>query len=534
MTTQGNGSQSARGQVLVITAAAMLTLLAIAAIVVDLGFSWMLHRQEQNAADPGALAAARFIGDQDPLTGNQTFDAISARQAACHYAIENKVFEASNTGCVTALDPNGATLTVNYPPDASAPNFVGHTGHVQVIISANRDTFFARILGVSRSTVSAQAVAARVRGAANTHSLIALNPDGCSTAEVQGTALVHIYPEPGYTGAGGFVQVNSNCGTPTSDDDCGTAGGSGALDINGTADLYATKVNVHGSCKGSADEPKGILDEAATQVADPLAGLTFPVVTPAPGARCGGVTAAQTMPTGNASKGCGGIGGAPDWGDAACPPPATGQCVTLEPGIYYGGWTIDNNLAVTLNPGIYIIAGGGVRFVGTSRLTSLDGTGVPAPVLLYNTDNRPQCAATGTAYHCQGDLNLKADNLQLAGLRPDQACPPITTTGGCPYGGLVIWDDPEGYQGSTLTGLVHVEGNSELFISGTIYAPRSHVKIVGNSSQNTLTQACDLTATHIAAVQIISWEWMIGGTGDVCMPYDPADLYKISRRGLVH
>lgn len=523
-----------RGQVLIITAASMLVLLGIAAIVVDLGFSWMLHRQEQNAADPAALAAARFIGEQDPVTGNQTFDAISARQAACRYAIENKIFEASNTACNTALDPNGANLTVNYPPDASAPDFVGHTGHVQVIISKNLDTFFARILDVSTSTVSAQAVAARVLGAANTHSLIALNPDDCSTGEVQGSALVHIYPEPGYSGAGGFAQVNSDCGAPTSDDDCGTAGGSGALDINGTADLYATKVNVHGSCKGSADEPKGILDEAATQVADPLAGLKFPVVTPASGARCGGPLAEQTMPTGNASKGCGGTGGAPDWGDAACPPPAAGQCVTLEPGIYYGGWTVDNNLAVTLKPGIYVIAGGGIRFVGTSKLTSLEGTGLPAPVLIYNTDNRPECGVTGRAYHCQGDLNLKADNLQLAGLLPGQPCPPITTVGGCPYGGMVIWDDPEGTQGSTLTGLVHVEGNAELFISGTIYAPRSHVKIVGNSSQNTLTQACDLTATHIAAVQIISWEWMIGGTGDVCMPYDPADLYKIARRGLVH
>ena len=40
-----------RGQVLIITAFAMIVLVAIAAIVVDLGFSWMLHRQEQDARD---------------------------------------------------------------------------------------------------------------------------------------------------------------------------------------------------------------------------------------------------------------------------------------------------------------------------------------------------------------------------------------------------------------------------------------------------------------------------------------------------
>jgi uncharacterized membrane protein len=50
-----------RGQVLVMVAGAMLTLLAIGALVVDLGFSWMLVRHEQNAADPAALAAARWI-----------------------------------------------------------------------------------------------------------------------------------------------------------------------------------------------------------------------------------------------------------------------------------------------------------------------------------------------------------------------------------------------------------------------------------------------------------------------------------------
>src|SRR5687767_12812544 len=124
-------SYADRGQILVVTAASMFVLMAIAAIVVDLGFSWMLHRQVQNAADPAALAAARFIGDQDPLTGDQTFDPVSARQAACHYAVQSKVFDESNSSCNTALDPDGATITVNYPPNASAPNHVGDTGHVQ-------------------------------------------------------------------------------------------------------------------------------------------------------------------------------------------------------------------------------------------------------------------------------------------------------------------------------------------------------------------------------------------------------------------
>ena len=56
-----------RGQVLIIGAVAMAVLLGIAALVIDLGFSWMLRRQEQNAVDPAAVAAARYLpsGDWD-------------------------------------------------------------------------------------------------------------------------------------------------------------------------------------------------------------------------------------------------------------------------------------------------------------------------------------------------------------------------------------------------------------------------------------------------------------------------------------
>ena len=52
-----------RGQILILGAVAMVVLLGIAALVVDLGFGWMLRRQEQNAVDPAAVAAARYIPD---------------------------------------------------------------------------------------------------------------------------------------------------------------------------------------------------------------------------------------------------------------------------------------------------------------------------------------------------------------------------------------------------------------------------------------------------------------------------------------
>ena len=68
----------------------------------------------------------------------------------------------------------------------------------------------------------------------------------------------------------------------------------------------------------------------------------------------------------------------------------------------------------------------------------------------------------------------------------------------------------------------------KLIISGTIYAPKAHVDITGNVETN-----CPSTV-QTASVQIIAWTWDIGGTGDLCMPYDPSKLYKMTMQGLVH
>ncbi len=38
------------------------------------------------------------------------------------------------------------------------------------------------------------------------------------------------------------------------------------------------------------------------------------------------------------------------------------------------------------------------------------------------------------------DITAGAD-LKLAGLLADQPCPPVTTSGGCPFGAMVIWYD---------------------------------------------------------------------------------------------
>lgn len=536
-----------RGQVVIILAFALIVLLGIAALVVDLGFSWMLRRQEQNAADPASLAAARFISDPDPVSGAQSYDAIGGWAAACRYARMNGFFDAGNTACATEAD--GTQMQVNWPPRGTVEDYWhGDRGHVQVIITEHHDSFFGRIFGSPDATVATGAVAARQRGNTNSHSLVALKPKGCGTAILHGNSTISLFPAPGYTGNGGYVQVNSDCGSVTSDDNCGS--NTGALRLDGGPQLTAPKVNVHGGCNGPGGQPAcptpagscipatGPLDEAAVQIGDPLGGLVFPSWnTSASGATCGvgaGATSAVS------SKGCGQGGGRIPWkksADSACPGLPSGfDCVELDPGIYYGGWDIGSKIRVTLKPGIYVIAGGGISIGSSGSLDSLGGTSAPAPILIYNTDNplsAANCPAAG-ANKCQGNLDLTAQaDLKLAGLLATQPCPPVTTTGGCPYGGMLIWYDGEGSRpadgGSCASNAcIDISGGGILDISGTIYAPTAHVNITGNVDTN-----CGATSTQKAAVQLISWTWNIGGTGDLCMPYDPTKLFKMTQQGLV-
>jgi hypothetical protein len=63
-------------------------------------------------------------------------------------------------------------------------------------------------------------------------------------------------------------------------------------------------------------------------------------------------------------------------------------------------------------------------------------------------------------------------------------------------------------------------------IAGTIYSPKGLVTLEGGSGAG--------SPTNSAAIQIIAWQWNIGGNGTLDMPYDPAGLYQLDEKGLVH
>lgn len=370
------------GQILVIFTGALVVLLLIAALVIDLGFSFAIRRAEQNAADPGAIAAARFI------RANGSPDLTNMRRAACFYARQDGLFPSatSDDGCLPANDPNGTTLTVNYPPSAAAGDFAARDGFVEVIISRQFKTFLAGLIGLNQLGIASSAVAAFSNGDSNSNSLVALDPGDCQTALIAGSG-------GGGGGAGlkvnvgGGVHVNSNCGGPVNPPylgDCLTSGSS-ALKVSGTNAGLSTPafVSVVGECAKNGSgatittgAPANGINQGAVAIGDPLGQLLPPAIDiTQPGQTCGG---GQHLDATTKNQGCG-TGGLAFQGPACPAPSATITCVTLNPGVYYGGWSITSGLKVRLllNPGIYIFAGGGIKQTGSTIDAVTDASGNP-------------------------------------------------------------------------------------------------------------------------------------------------------------
>jgi hypothetical protein len=514
-----------RGQIVVVFAGSLLVLMVIAAIVIDLGSVWMMKRHEQNAADPGAVAAARWI--RDPGNGgNPTVP--NMWTAACSYALKNNLnpIRVDNSAlCDSGQASDESSITVNYPPSMNAGQYAGHVGFVEVIISRPDHSFFAGLFGRSIFQVTASAVAAFSNGDSNSSSLVALDPHACAALQIGGNSTVNIHTTtPGTNG--GYIQVNSDCKSPGTTDGLCPGGPQGAMKINGSGTVTAPHTYVRGTCispGGGVLLPSGELTEGADYVADPIAGLQPPAQ--GTGADCGDVPLTTTDPT--TSKGCTFKGS---------------NIYELYPGTYYGGWKVQTGGSPTINlhPGIYVIAGGGID-ASNGTIESVAGpSGDPdtARVLIYSTDNiaggyQPACKA-GTASkindQCQQLLQFTAGSTLIVKGLDSSPCPPVSTTG-CPYAGMLLWQDAGGSKTKPSSHDISIQAGANLNIGGTIYSATGDVSLLGSPSA---TGGCSAAPYNCAAVQIIANTITVGGGAGLDMPYDPSELYHLDQKGLVH
>jgi hypothetical protein len=504
------GSQTPQGQILIIVAFGMLALVAVGAIVVDLGLSWMLRRHEQNAADPASIAAAAYIEEGDSFETRQKM-----HTAACFYAKENGFFLTDDVVCQAAQD--AGRLQVWWPP-ISDP-FIGNPGMVEVVISADHASFFGQALGRPFATVTTRAIAARESTSANTNSLVALDPETCGAGKTHGNAVVTIDPvenpeTPGVDYNGGYVHVNSTCAKGVYDDACGPGDGAFHQGGNAGTKIVAPMIYMQGTCQQSGGTVVSPVTEGADPAPDPMAGLYGPNQQTYPAGHCptmqgNTIVYVEMVPT-----------------QAGCEWKKKDTTVTLTPGVYWGGWNFSGqNVTVKLLPGIYIIAGGGVSIAGSAEIDSTpdaiggdpDPATDPARVLIFSTDNTtdPNCA-TAVELAIQGDRCVQG-KIKMSG----QSTLRLWGLASGPWRGLLMWQDG---RGSRPAEPIDLSGSGVLDVAGTIYAPLANVKITGNG---------DEFGTRLA-VQVISWTWDIGGNGNLYMPYDPSDLYHFVQQGLVY
>jgi hypothetical protein len=178
-----------RGQALIVIAIAAVALVGIVGLVVDGGRGFLDRRKAQNAADAAALASAyaRIKGDQDMVS------------AALSSAAENGY---SNDGTTNVVEL--------YSPPKNGPHS-GNVEYIQIIITSNLDTYFARVIGRQRITNTVQATArtkaAEIKELLNGRAVISLAP--ASNCFNKLSFWVHGEATLDITGGGIFVNSNN-------------------------------------------------------------------------------------------------------------------------------------------------------------------------------------------------------------------------------------------------------------------------------------------------------------------------------------
>ena len=233
----GRPRSGERGQVLILAAVMLTTLLAASGIAVDLGVARVERQSAQSAADAAAVAGA------DDLPGSSGSAVTDATATASAYDF------------TTGVD--NVSVTVQSPPQASLTHD-GDTNSVEVIITRQVPTFLLRAVGLSSVTVRAQAVATATGTSGSAPCVL------CVLSPTASDALLN-NGNPSVTITGGGVTVDSKA--------------SQAMLLNGNASLSAASIGVVGGLLVNGNDTlsptpvTGVLP-----VTDPLAAVPPPAL----------------------------------------------------------------------------------------------------------------------------------------------------------------------------------------------------------------------------------------------------------------
>jgi Flp pilus assembly protein TadG len=385
------------GQAVVLFAILMLALLFAVGLAIDAGQLFSAKRSEQEAADAAAFAGAVVLYQQG--TGTEAITA--ARTDALTNGYSSGACLLSTPGiCIDAA--TFTTVAVYWPPISG--QYTGNIKHIEVEITRQ----------VQTALVPAQAAfnPVRARGVAgseplnNGYAIMALDRGNtCDAFTASPNGDLHLF--------GGGILVNSSCG-------------SAATNAQNTASRFTIQspypLDVNGNATGNWTNIGIPVNPGHNQIADPFAGFPKP--------------ATAGLPTCNSL--------------AACRDGSGRQ----NPGVYTVN--LGGNGDLTLNPGIYILKGGGMDTGGNADVT---GSGV----FLYNTYSTYP-AAPGATPSCS-TINLQGNSEMTLSAQ---------TTG--TWANLLVYQDP------ACSVEMKIGGNGTFNGTGSIYIPSAHFRFDGNPS----------------------------------------------------
>ncbi len=152
------------GQSLVLTATALVALLAVMGLAIDMGVLRYDKRLQQSAADAAALAGATNLHNSSDMTSAGVGGPGVVTGAIAAAKVNG--FADTSTYCSGNCPSNGGvgyvTVTVNNPP-ANGPH-AGDDHYVEALVYDVQPTYFSKILGVDSVNVVARAVASAPPG----------------------------------------------------------------------------------------------------------------------------------------------------------------------------------------------------------------------------------------------------------------------------------------------------------------------------------------------------------------------------------
>lgn len=387
------------------TTLALVPMIGFFGLVTDVGYMHFVKMSAQTAAEAAAQAA---IIDFHATIGGSSLScggviACATTPTACPPNVTSPQNSVQH-GCIYAQQhgfySTGKQSVTYQAGTGSAPPTAAGSGTasywVTFRVSQSVPQMFSALLGNTSGLVVARSTAALV-GA--TDCIYALNPSVSGAVSVGGTAAL--------TASCGIF-VNSN--------------NASALGTNGGGTLSATEydvvggVSTHYSLSPAANT--GVSPES-----DPLASLPAPDSAPY---QC-------DYKNYHANN----------WSNP-----------TLNPGVYCGGINVGNN-TYTLNPGTYILVGGGLTTQSTN--SQIVGNGV----MFYNT------------YGSTNQGNFSYSPIDIAANSTVSLKAPTSGT----YAGILFFEDRSAPASSDTYG-----GGSSAVYEGVIYAKNAAITMYGNSS----------------------------------------------------